>query len=50
MEDFQKQPVGEVCWYFTETQEQYRLTGKMDVLDENSTGKDQQVATSSHSL
>lgn len=43
MEDFQKQPWGEICWYFTETKEQFRLNGKMELLDESSSGKDQQV-------
>ena len=43
MEDFQKQPWAEICWYFTETREQYRLTGKLSVIDKNAEDKAQRV-------
>lgn len=44
MEDFQKQPWAEICWYFTETREQYRLTGKLSVIDKNAEDKAQRVS------
>jgi hypothetical protein len=46
MEDFNKQPWAEICWYFTETQEQYRLSGKISVIDANAEDKAQRVSLS----
>lgn len=44
LEDFQKQPWAEICWYFTETREQYRLTGKLSLIDKNAEDKAQRVS------
>lgn len=43
MDDFKKQPWAEICWYFTETREQYRLSGKISVIDANAEDKAQRV-------
>ncbi|MFW6357866.1 MAG: Npun_F5749 family FMN-dependent PPOX-type flavoprotein [Chroococcales cyanobacterium] len=28
-------PWGEICWYFTQTREQFRLSGKLTIVDQN---------------
>jgi len=43
MDDFKKQPWAEICWYFTDTREQYRLSGKISVIDANAEDKAQRV-------
>jgi pyridoxamine 5'-phosphate oxidase len=39
-----QQPWGEVCWYFTDTREQFRLSGKLALIDSNSTEPTMQKA------
>jgi PPOX class probable FMN-dependent enzyme len=39
VEDFTKQPWAEICWYFPETREQYRLGGNLTLIDENATAE-----------
>lgn len=29
-------PIGEICWYFAKTREQFRIRGKIDLITENS--------------
>lgn len=36
IEQIEHQPRGEVCWYFTKTREQFRLTGKLTIIGANS--------------
>jgi len=43
MDDFKKQPWAEICWYFTDTREQYRLSGKISVIDANAEDKAQRT-------
>ncbi|KMZ59628.1 Pyridoxal 5'-phosphate synthase [Zostera marina] len=33
VEDIKHCPFAEVCWYFTETWEQFRINGKIDIID-----------------
>jgi pyridoxamine 5'-phosphate oxidase len=37
-----KQPNVQLCWYFSDTREQYRISGKVELVDENSTQWQQQ--------
>ena len=37
IEELAREPHAEVCWYFTGTREQYRLAGKVLVVDKDST-------------
>ena len=30
--DIEYQPVGEICWYFTKTREQFRITGTLSII------------------
>lgn len=38
------QPWGEVCWYFTETREQFRLAGELTLIDANHPDQELQKA------
>lgn len=38
------QPWGEVCWYFTETREQFRLAGELSAIDANHPDQELQLA------
>lgn len=37
IEELRQQPHAEACWYFTGSREQYRLSGKVLVVDKDST-------------
>lgn len=37
-------PMGEICWYFTKTREQFRIRGKIDLIRENSDNLDLEKA------
>ncbi|MEC4813007.1 MAG: pyridoxamine 5'-phosphate oxidase family protein [Scytonema sp. PMC 1069.18] len=39
-----QQSWGEVCWYFTETREQFRLAGELTLIESNSTDPEMQKA------
>ena len=32
IEDIESQAIGEICWYFTKTREQFRITGKLKLI------------------
>ncbi|KAK6918162.1 Pyridoxamine 5'-phosphate oxidase, Alr4036 family, FMN-binding domain [Dillenia turbinata] len=34
IEDLRHCPFGEICWYFTDTWEQFRINGKIDIIDD----------------
>lgn len=40
----QNNPMGEICWYFTKTREQFRIRGKIDLITENSNNLDLEKA------
>ncbi|MGK7923260.1 MAG: Npun_F5749 family FMN-dependent PPOX-type flavoprotein [Trichodesmium sp.] len=35
VEEIEKTPWGEICWYFPKTREQFRLTGKLTIIQAN---------------
>ncbi|GLJ55864.1 hypothetical protein SUGI_1199540 [Cryptomeria japonica] len=37
VEEIRHCPYGEVCWYFTDSWEQFRIQGKLDIIDETDT-------------
>ncbi|MEA5537339.1 Npun_F5749 family FMN-dependent PPOX-type flavoprotein [Crocosphaera sp. XPORK-15E] len=39
-----EQPWGEICWYFPRTREQFRLTGQLTILTENSPNQEARIA------
>ncbi|XP_026403759.1 pyridoxine/pyridoxamine 5'-phosphate oxidase 2-like isoform X3 [Papaver somniferum] len=36
VEEIKRFPFGEICWYFTDSWEQYRISGSIDVIDGSS--------------
>lgn len=36
----QNNPIGEICWYFSKTREQFRIRGKIDLITESSENLD----------
>ena len=46
MEHLQKQPWAEVCWYFTESREQFRLGGDLIIVGEDHPDGDLRKVTS----
>ncbi|MDJ0734255.1 MAG: pyridoxamine 5'-phosphate oxidase family protein [Nostocaceae cyanobacterium] len=43
-EQIRQQPWGEICWYFTKTREQFRLSGKIILVDSNNSDQELQTA------
>ena len=35
-EQWLQQPISQICWYFTKTREQYRISNKVELIKENS--------------
>lgn len=44
IQDLEYQPLVEICWYFTKTREQFRITGKIQLVTIHSTDSDLQQA------
>lgn len=44
IEDIRHQAVGEICWYFTKTREQFRLSGNLSLITAKDTNTDLQKA------
>lgn len=44
MQDIEYQPLAEICWYFTKTREQFRISGKLELVTVQSTNLDLQQA------
>ena len=44
MDDIRAQEWAEVCWYFTETREQFRLSGKLAIVDADTSDSSAQEA------
>jgi pyridoxamine 5'-phosphate oxidase len=44
IEDIRHQAVGEICWYFTKTREQFRLSGNLRLITAQDTNTDLQKA------
>ncbi|BAZ43742.1 pyridoxamine 5'-phosphate oxidase-related FMN-binding protein [Chondrocystis sp. NIES-4102] len=44
VQDLQYQPNAEVCWYFTKTREQFRIRGKLQLVTNEETDRDLQLA------
>lgn len=42
MQDIEHQPLAEICWYFTKTREQFRISGKLQLVTVQSTNLDLQ--------
>jgi hypothetical protein len=51
VEHLQRMPWAEICWYFTETQEQYRIGGNLTLVwEDDPDAQLRQVAQDSHAL
>ncbi|KAH7659545.1 Pyridoxal 5'-phosphate synthase protein [Dioscorea alata] len=37
IEEIKHCPFGEICWYFTESWEQFRINGKIEIIDKSTT-------------
>ena len=44
IQDIQHQSIAEICWYFTKTREQFRITGKLYLVTDKETAPDLQKA------
>ncbi|MEN9567669.1 MAG: hypothetical protein RLZZ69_2865, partial [Cyanobacteriota bacterium] len=44
IQDIEYQPLAEVCWYFTQTREQFRILGKLQLVTVQETNLDLQKA------
>jgi pyridoxamine 5'-phosphate oxidase len=44
IQDIKQQPQGEICWYFTKTREQFRITGSLRLITALETNADLQQA------
>ena len=44
VQDIEHQPLGEICWYFTKTREQFRISGRLQLITAQSTDSDLKTA------
>lgn len=44
LSEISQHPWGEICWYFPKTREQFRLTGQLTIITENSPNQEPRIA------